>query len=344
MDCFTANHYTAKAFCVLAVSIWGLGYQQIKDKLAGANFELVKVDSRDQGEQIRFSIRVDASWLDRAGPRSLGRLPNPNKGSALAVSYALINKILELSLGKNIAGTFDSLKTLAVIFGLDDNSVRQVEGAARDIWNSEGSNFLKHIGMELLPFEQLALPVSLAPSGEDHFVIAVAGVRLVRERQTPSCTQFTAWGEWEIPLPKKFEEQGIEVPKHIITTEAVNWSCPGRNVPKNYRLLSRNINAIWDKKEPWDKRAMRWPILLDGLDLDSQGKKQKDTVDQMVQGPLMIKSLLEHHIDQFYKLIRPGSRFSVGGIMDVKIDDLRNNEDHNALVLSIDTLTHKARR
>ena len=41
MVCFVTNHYTAKAFSVLALSIWGLGMYRYLDKrrLLGYNIE-----------------------------------------------------------------------------------------------------------------------------------------------------------------------------------------------------------------------------------------------------------------------------------------------------------------
>ena len=266
------------------------------------------------GERIEFSISVDAQWLDRSAPTLNFNSDNGNSATRLKVSYAMINKVVDVLIGeRNVKETMREVAEIQeVINELNDSltgqrrlershSKTQLAKAYRNI-----NGFLDMAGFEFDTSYNFALPVSITPEEQDGIKISVAGAQIIKEAGNDPRSRLAVYAELKVGLVKRQETKSDQ--NHLqryFTLEAVPDGKSGEVVPRRHRDFARLIGSIARGEQS------RWNV---HEDVGTAGKVMREAVKAL---------------DTFVQLQLPfGMRI---GTLYFELTGLKNDHDEYAV-------------
>ena len=216
------------------------------------DFRITRGKGEAGGEGIEFSISVAAPWLGRPAPR-LNLDPRTRRSAVtLKVSYAMINKTIEVLLGESAAEALAGAKELReIIDGFEDGLTGKARLArsqsTRDLAKAFGeiTRLLKLAGLEFDTSLGFALPVSVVPEKRDGIRISLAGARIIREARSAPRTWLAVSAEVKMGLKgRPSPESDREHLQRHIAIEAVPDEGSGETVPRHYRALAGLMTAV----------------------------------------------------------------------------------------------------
>ena len=224
---------------------------RIGDWAGKGDFAITRGRSHAGGERIEFSVSAAAPWLERPAPALDFRTGEYRSAVALKVSYALMNKALEMLLDRPLAQLVSEAKELrAVIDELEDGLTgagrgQRSEGLGRLArYAGQVNQILELAGMEFDTGLGFKVPIVAAPEGRDAMRIALIDARMLKGTGTPQ-----AWlsvsAEAKIGLARETTAGEVGHLRRHIGFEAVPG--PGttkHKAPRRYRTLAALMTAV----------------------------------------------------------------------------------------------------
>ena len=225
---------------------------RIGDWAGKGDFAITRGRSHAGGERIEFSVSAAAPWLERPAPALDFKTGEHRSAVALKVSYALMNKALEVLLDRPLAELVSEAKELrAVIDELEDG----LTGAGRG-QRSEGlkrlarhagqvNQILELAGMKFDTSLGFKVPIVAEPEGRDAMRIALIDAKILKGTGTPPQAWLSVSAEAKIGLVREMTASEAGHLRRHIGFEAVPG--PGttkHTAPRRYRTLAALMTAV----------------------------------------------------------------------------------------------------
>ena len=219
--------------------------QRLANWVKDSDPRIVRGNSLDGGERFYFSVDVDSAWLRRPAPRLTIPLDQHRSAVGIKMSYAFINRFLEILLAKDLSDVLGEFRAAGKIAALD-RGVDSMETLSYDD-GAAGIRETSHKFRELLRRAGLTfddtlafkVPVRVRPKDRGSVIVMASDVRMLKGTNRDRHIQVSVSAEGMIGFGREAKRTDVDYLVDHLALEVL-----GPQKRRSDRLRSRQFRSL----------------------------------------------------------------------------------------------------